>query len=496
MCSGASIHDVFDDRKAAQEAPQMYSSNNKKYAVGQLSRETRPHLDTIMSALVDTAQDPLFALSVPEYKVAWFNQATADYFSQHHGVQIALGMTPDELAENSQRAEIFKTYLATACNAGDFERTLQLPGDNNVWRMRFRAIVDNNQCVGVAVSANDISALDEARARLADSEEMYRSLFESMGEGAVFQDSNGRVIGANRAAEQIEGRTSSQMLGLTSDSTDWGAVHEDGSSFPGEEHPSMVTLRTEQPQSEVIMGIRRPSGEQRWISINSMPVALSSRAGSKAVVTTFHDITKQRSLEEQLKERVRQLDIALEQTLAAMSDMTEMRDPYTAGHERTVAKIAVAIGETLGWDTERCATLKCAALVHDIGKIAIPAEILVKPSRLSETEYQLIKTHVDLGYRILLNVKFAKPIAEIVRQHHERMDGSGYPLGLIGDQILPESRVVAVADVVDSMMSHRPYRAALGIKVAMQELEKNVGHLYDEQVVEAVRYLDAQNFFD
>ncbi len=474
----------------------MYDSNHKKYDLDQPPRENIPHLDVITRALVDTAQDPLFALSVPDYKVIWFNQATADYFFHHHGVQIALGMPPEELAADLQRADIFKTHLATACKTGNLELTLQLPGDSHVWRMRMRAIVENGHCVGIVISANDISALDETRERLANSEGMYRSLFESMAEGAMFQDSNGKVIATNHAAEQIEGRTTAQMLGLTSDSSEWGAVHEDGSVFPGEEHPSTVTLKTGQPQSEVIMGIRRPNGERRWISINSMPVALSSKTGSKAVVTTFHDITKQRSLEEQLKEQVKQLDIALEQTLAAMSDMTEMRDPYTAGHERTVAKIAVAIGETLGWDTERCTTLKYAALVHDIGKIAIPAEILVKPSRLSETEYQLIKSHVDLGYRILQNIKFAKPVAEIVRQHHERMDGSGYPQGLTGDQILPESRVVAVADVVDSMMSHRPYRAALGIKVAMQELEKNVGHLYDEQVVEAVRYLVAQNFFD
>lgn len=474
----------------------MYSSDNKKYDARQPHSEDQTPLEIITKALVETAQDPLFAFSVPDYQITWFNQATADYFFQHHGVKIALGMTPDALAASAQRADIFKTFLATACKTDTFEQTFNLPGDNHVWRMRFRAIIEDRRCIGIAISANDISALDEARERLANSEGMYRSLFESMAEGAMFQDSNGKVIATNHAAELIEGRSESQMMALTSDSSEWGAVHEDGSIFPGEEHPSMVTLKTGQPQSEVIMGIRRPNGERRWISINSMPVALSSKTGSKAVVTTFHDITKQRSLEEQLKEQVTQLDIALEQTLAAMSDMTEMRDPYTAGHERTVAKIAVAIGETLGWDTERCTTLKYAALVHDIGKIAIPAEILVKPSRLSETEYQLIKTHVDLGYRILQNIKFAKPVAEIVRQHHERMDGSGYPQGLIGDQILPESRVVGVADVVDSMMSHRPYRAALGIKVAMQELEKNVGHLYDEQVVEAVRYLVAQNFFD
>ncbi len=448
-----------------------------------------------LRALVRAVQDPLFAVSAPDYKVLWFNQATADYFAHMRGKAIAIGMTPDELAIDSPRAARFRSYFEIACRESYVDAVFDSPGEPQLWNMRFTAIMNGSRCIGVAVSAKDISELDEARQHLADSEEMYRSLFESMGEGAVFQDGDGRVIAANSAAELIEGRTASQMMGLTSDAPDWGAVREDGTAFPGAEHPSMVTLRTGEPQSSVVMGITRPDGERRWISINSMPVALKKAAGSKAVVTTFHDITRQRELEHSLKEQVARLDAALEQTLAAMSDMIEMRDPYTAGHERSVAHIAAAIGEILGWDAERCATLTHAALVHDIGKIAIPAEILVKPSRLSDTEYELVKMHVEFGYRILQNIEFARPIAQIMRQHHERLDGSGYPLGLRGEQILPEARVLAVADVVDSMISHRPYRPALGIAAAMQELERNAGVLYDAQVVAAMRQLVERKFF-
>jgi HD-GYP domain-containing protein (c-di-GMP phosphodiesterase class II) len=143
----------------------------------------------------------------------------------------------------------------------------------------------------------------------------------------------------------------------------------------------------------------------------------------------------------------------------------------------------------MGWDDERCKNLELVGLVHDIGKIAVPAEILSKPGRLSPLEMELVKCHAQAGYDILKDVTFAIPVAEIIRQHHERMDGSGYPRGLQGDAILPEARVLAVADVVESMAAHRPYRPALGLDVAMAEIDKHRGQLYDPEVADAMARL-------
>ena len=169
--------------------------------------------------------------------------------------------------------------------------------------------------------------------------------------------------------------------------------------------------------------------------------------------------------------------------------MVEMRDPYTAGHENRVSIIAADIAREMGWSEERCHSLQLAGLVHDIGKIAIPAEILTKPSRLTPLEYEMIKTHAERGYEILKNVKGPVPIAQIIRGHHERMDGSGYPHGLKGDEILPETRVLAVADVLESMASHRPYRPALGLEAGLEELQSHRGIWFDEDVVDAVMRL-------
>ncbi|WP_230371370.1 HD-GYP domain-containing protein [Paludibacterium denitrificans] len=165
--------------------------------------------------------------------------------------------------------------------------------------------------------------------------------------------------------------------------------------------------------------------------------------------------------------------------------MVDLRDPYTAGHERRVGLIAYAIARELGWEPERCNAMEMTGLVHDIGKIAIPAEILSKPTRLTPLEMAMVRGHAQAGYDILKDVPFAAPVAEAIRQHHERMDGSGYPQGLKGDEILPEARVLAVADVIESMAAHRPYRAALGLNTALAEIEQGKGRLYDTEVAEA-----------
>ncbi len=174
-----------------------------------------------------------------------------------------------------------------------------------------------------------------------------------------------------------------------------------------------------------------------------------------------------------------------EATVAAIASTVEMRDPYTAGHQQRVGKLAVAIARELALPERQIEGLHLAAIVHDVGKIEIPSDILSKPGRLSQLQMQLVRGHVQAGYDIIKGVDFPWPIAQIVLQHHERLDGSGYPNGLMGDAILPEARILVVADVVEAMMSHRPYRAGLGIDAALIEVERNKGRLYDPAAVDA-----------
>ncbi|MHB9075679.1 MAG: PocR ligand-binding domain-containing protein [Desulfobaccales bacterium] len=186
-----------------------------------------------------------------------------------------------------------------------------------------------------------------------------------------------------------------------------------------------------------------------------------------------------------LAESLKRLQAMMQQTVETIAAILEMRDPYTAGHQQGATRLACAIAAEMGLDADRIAGLRVAGFLHDIGKIVVPAEILNRPGQLNQYEFNIIKTHSQVGCDILRNIDFPWPVAAIVLQHHERLDGSGYPAGLTGPDICLEARILALADVVEAMASHRPYRPSLGIGEALAEITKNKGTLYDPEVVEA-----------
>jgi putative two-component system response regulator len=197
-------------------------------------------------------------------------------------------------------------------------------------------------------------------------------------------------------------------------------------------------------------------------------------------------------LEAEVESRTKELLDSVERTrtvlgavIRAMAAAVETRDPYTAGHQRRVSDLARSIGSEMKLDRDVVDGLRMAAAIHDVGKISVPAEILSKPGKLTGLEFSLIQSHPESGYEILKDIDFPRPVARIVLEHHERINGSGYPNGTSGDELLTESKILAVADVVESMASHRPYRPSLGINAALEEISKNSGILYDQDVVEA-----------
>ncbi|MEC9488462.1 MAG: HD domain-containing phosphohydrolase [Halanaerobium sp.] len=224
--------------------------------------------------------------------------------------------------------------------------------------------------------------------------------------------------------------------------------------------------------------IETPDGEI-WLT-HLIPIQ------DKGILNLSKNISDKKRREQMEKELERQLiDMKkmVEGTVHALGKSVSARDPYTSGHQRQVAKLAVAIGEKMNLSEKRLNNLKFAALIHDIGKLRVPIEILTKPTSLTELEFQLIKTHPAAGYDILKDVNLPWHIAEFVRQHHERIDGTGYPDGLKGGEIHLESKIITVADVVEAMNSHRPYRPARGINEALKEVEQNKGILYAPEVV-------------
>jgi len=251
------------------------------------------------------------------------------------------------------------------------------------------------------------------------------------------------------------------------------------------------------------------AGERRsYVDIMEQPCKDGSTVWTE-VVTTFmvdeatgrleahgisRDITERRRAEQVRNEHAERLRRTVEGAVLAMGSAVERRDPYTAGHERRVTQLAEAIGRELGLDDERLEGIRLAGSVHDIGKIGVPAEILSKPGRLRDYEFSLVKRHPAVGAEILQPIEFVQPVAQFVLQHHERMDGSGYPSGLRGEEILLEARILAVADVFEAMASHRPYRPALGDAVALDEIRAGAGTRYDADVAAACERIISAGF--
>jgi PAS domain S-box-containing protein len=229
--------------------------------------------------------------------------------------------------------------------------------------------------------------------------------------------------------------------------------------------------------------LERADGVRIWVRTIGRPLVEDGAVVS--VAGNILDITELKQAEQSLLESIARQQAITDGVIAALSRTIEVRDPYTAGHERRVSELATAIARHMGLDEESVRGVQVAGMLHDVGKIVIPAEILAKPGRLSAFEFELIKEHPQAGFDVLKAIDFPWPLAEITLQHHERLDGSGYPAGLKGEAVLPEARIIAVADVVEAMISHRPYRPALPLDAAMAELEDGAGSRYDAAACEA-----------
>jgi putative nucleotidyltransferase with HDIG domain len=224
-------------------------------------------------------------------------------------------------------------------------------------------------------------------------------------------------------------------------------------------------------------------------------VPVYTDAKIEGTVILINDMTESIIAEKKLLKSYEMLQKATEDIIFAMASTSEMRDPYTAGHQKRVQQLALEIAKVMDAGSEQIEGIKFAGLVHDIGKISVPADILSKPGKITEMEFEVIKNHTKAGYELLRKIEFPWPIADIVHQHHERLDGSGYPKGLKKDDILLEARILAVADVVEAMNSHRPYRPSRGIEEAVEEIQKFKGKYYDPEVVDAcVKVLEEKSY--
>lgn len=226
------------------------------------------------------------------------------------------------------------------------------------------------------------------------------------------------------------------------------------------------------------------SNQKKWFSSVVYPVKLRDK-DKHIYLHMLHDITERKIAEEKLVMSNEKLKQLLESGIEALGRIVETKDPYTAGHQANVSKLTCAIAKELDLSADYIEGIRVSSLLHDIGKIGIPIEILCKPGKITPYEYNIIKTHSEIGHSILTSIDFPWPVAKTVLQHHERINGSGYPFGLKGESISLEARILSVADVIEAMSSHRPYRPAIGIEKALCEITLNSGILYDTKVTAA-----------
>jgi PAS domain S-box-containing protein/putative nucleotidyltransferase with HDIG domain len=304
---------------------------------------------------------------------------------------------------------------------------------------------------------------------LIESEERYRSLAENAHDAIYILTRDGFQY-ANPSFERLTGWKKEELC--RAEFNFWDTIH-----------PDDVKLIKEKGEKALLskeFRIISKSGEMKVVEANTVTIGKGREAKEIGIL---RDITGRKKAEEELKKSYEKLKKTFEDTINALVSALERRDPYTAGHQKRVTNLACAIAVEMGLPANQVDGLRLAGLVHDVGKIQIPTEILIKPEHLSEIEFTMIKTHPQVGYDILKEIDFPYPVAQIVLQHHERMDGSGYPEGLSGENILLEARILAVVDVVEAMCSHRPYRPALSIGMTLEEITKHRGVLYDAKVV-------------
>jgi PAS domain S-box-containing protein/putative nucleotidyltransferase with HDIG domain len=433
-------------------------------------------------SLVETSTDAIISVNEAMQVIQW-NRAASDLFG--YSKELMMGKSIEVLMPEKFRkghGEGVRRFLETG-ESQFVGRTVEFEGqrkDGTIRPIEISLSADKNNGSWTFTSIiRETTERRQALEALRESEERYRNLFEDTKDAVMIWTAEGKILGVNQATLEIFGYNVEEMIGA--DISDLFQQNEDRALF----HRKLLDEGSVRGY-EILL--RRKNG----LPLDCLLTATVRRGKDGGVLGyqgIVRDVTDFKRNENELKQTLETLRKSIGGITQAMSSVVENRDPYTAGHQKRVAELSQAIAQEMGLPQDQIDAVRMAATLHDIGKIAVPSEILTSPGRLSQKAFDLIKDHPKTGYDILKEIEFPWPIAEMILQHHERLDGSGYPHGLSGDAIMLEARIITVADVVEAMASHRPYRPSLGIEAAMQEMDKHNGTRYDPSVVDACRRL-------
>ena len=435
-------------------------------------RENQLRYETFINATDDMA-----FLKDDELRYVIVNAANAAYFGR--SVEETVGRTD---------ADLMPSEAAAQCRHSDMDvlesRSVVFSHeevDGRTYETRKFPVVLADDRVGVGGYVRDITERKLAEKRLAAAAGQWRQTFDAMSDSVALFDEEGRVLRCNAATTALTGRSFDDIVGRRCFEVFHGAT----TFLP--DCPRQHALDSGQTETSTM------EQDGHWLRVTFRPLTDEGGrvCGGVHVVT---DVSELKLAEQGLIESLTTQQTITEGVIAALARTVEVRDPYTAGHQRRVSELGAAMALHMGLGEERAEGVRVAGMLHDVGKINIPAEILSKPGLLTTMEFELIKGHARAGFEILEAIHFPWLVAEMTLQHHERQDGSGYPTGLRGDEILPDARILAVADVVEAMASHRPYRPALGVAAALEEVRSGAGTRYDADAVAACERVFAQGF--
>jgi len=437
--------------------------------------------------LVDNAPAGIYEVDFIQRKFVTVNDVMCEYTG--YSKEEILSMSPFDILTDESKA-LFMERM-TRIFAGEIvpeavEYTIKTKDGRILWIiLNHKLVYEKGFPKGAKAVVHNITERKAAEEAVRKSEERYRFLVNNAND-AIFIAQDGLIKFPNPKTVQMLGYPEDELTKVPY----LDLIHPD-------DRPLLSEIRqkrydSKQPTTTYSIRVMSRSGEEIWAQISSVPIVWEDRS---ATLNFVRDITIQKKAEEELRNSLEKLRKITGATIQAMAQTVEVRDPYTAGHQKRVADLARAIATRMGLDADRVDGIRTAGAIHDIGKISVPAEILSKPGLLTPLEFSLIKTHSQIGYNLLKDIEFPWDIATMVLQHHERLDGSGYPQGVAGERILLEARILTVADVVEAMASHRPYRPSLGLEKALEEIKDKKGRFYDTDVVDACVQIFTENQF-
>jgi PAS domain S-box-containing protein/putative nucleotidyltransferase with HDIG domain len=462
----------------------------------QVSEDAKQVAELKYRAMLDEMNESYFEID-PAGNFTLFNDSLCRY----------LGYTREEMQDMNYKAYIPQEEWHTAVKASSGAFTLGKPTIlqllTNIRKDGQRIFVEysifplrneKGQIIGLRGLGRDVTERVVAENQIVRSKNLLQSVLDADPDWVYVKDDQHRFLMVNRTFSVSFDLEPQELIGK-----------QDTELFPKEwclGNPAKGIRGFHAEDDEVFRGqeVRRSGEVIKWKDGTShifdmVKAPLRDHSGAIYGVLVYrHDVTEERKYEKELKDSYDNLQKAFIGAVDALAATSEKRDPYTAGHQRRVSQLATAIAFKIGLPSAQIEGVKVAALIHDIGKIGVPSDILSKPGRLSSVEYSIVRTHPEVAYDILRSIDFPWPIAVIILQHHERMNGTGYPHGIPGERITIEARIIAVADVVEAMASHRPYRPSTGIEAALQEVKENKGVLYDVSVVDACLDLFDEGF--